>query len=108
MKETKEKLRNFTFVKSADDELVRQSDESGKTMTAVIEDHLLGRRQHSEPVEMPMLARELRKELRVGSTYMAALLDACGLKGMRLVHKSTVLGFLKRNPTWRMSRKSRK
>lgn len=54
--------------------------------------------------EIPIRVWALRRELGVGETYMSALLSACGLKRVRLVHKSTVLKFMKDNPTWKMPR----
>lgn len=50
-KENKGPLRNFTFLESADRRLNELKKESGKTMTAVIEDLLLGRRQFRPEVE---------------------------------------------------------
>ena len=44
-------LRNFTFSREADAELVRLKAVTGKNMTAVLEDLLLQRRQFSAPVE---------------------------------------------------------
>ena len=44
-------LRNFTFTKEADAELLRLKTATGKNMTAVLEDLLLQRRQFSAPVE---------------------------------------------------------
>ena len=54
MNENEEKkgpLRNFTFVENADKRLLELKKETGKTMTAVIEDLLLGRRQFRPEVE---------------------------------------------------------
>ena len=44
-------LRDFTFTKEVDAELVRLKQTTGKNMTAVLEDLLLQRRQFSAPVE---------------------------------------------------------
>ncbi len=52
--------RNFKFLKRADDELERQAKESGKTMTAVLEDLLLGRRQFRPEVES-FIAEQMAK-----------------------------------------------
>lgn len=49
--ERKAGLRNFTFYESADNRLKELEKETGKTMTAVIEDLLLGRRQFSPEIE---------------------------------------------------------
>lgn len=50
-KENKSAGRNFKFIESADKRLEELANESGKTMTAVIEDLLLGRRQFRPEVE---------------------------------------------------------
>ena len=50
-KGNKAALRNFTFTKEADAELVRLKLTTGKNMTAILEDLLLQRRQFSAPVE---------------------------------------------------------
>ena len=57
---------------------------------------------------MPIRVFELRHQMGVGESYMSALLGACGLKHVRLVHKSTVLKFLKDNPNWKMPRPVKK
>ena len=49
--ERKAKLRNFTFVESADRRLVELKRETGKDMTLILEDLLLGRRQLSPQTE---------------------------------------------------------
>ena len=53
-------LRNFTFTKEADAELVRLKTATGKNMTAVLEDLLLQRRQFSAPVETFLEAEAAR------------------------------------------------
>jgi len=50
-KELKAPLRNFTFLPAADRELVRLKVVTGKNMTAVLEDLILGRRQFGEQIE---------------------------------------------------------
>lgn len=44
-KEKKGPVRNFTLEKAADRELVERSGDTGRTMTKILEDLLLGRRQ---------------------------------------------------------------
>ena len=44
-------MRNFTFLPAADRELVRLKVVTGKNMTAVLEDLILGRRQFGEQIE---------------------------------------------------------
>jgi len=54
MNENEEKkgpLRNFTFLEAADKRLLELKKETGKTMTAIIEDLILGRRQFSAEIE---------------------------------------------------------
>ena len=51
IKKLKAGLRNFTFEREADDELLRLKAVTGKNMTAVLEDLILGRRQFGEQVE---------------------------------------------------------
>lgn len=50
-KEKKGPVRNFTFLKSADKELTERSADTGRTMTMVLEDLLLGRRQFNPETE---------------------------------------------------------
>lgn len=49
--EKKGKLRNFTFVESADARLVKLKQDTGKDMTLILEDLILGRRQFSPDIE---------------------------------------------------------
>lgn len=49
--ENKAGVRNFTFLKSADDRLLELADLTGKTMTKVLEDLLLGKRQFGPGLE---------------------------------------------------------
>ena len=50
-KKDKAPLRNFHLLRIADDELVRQSRDSGRNMTTVVEDLLLNRRQSGLPIK---------------------------------------------------------
>ena len=50
-RELKAPLRNFTFLPAADRELARLKAVTGKNMTAVLEDLILGRRQFGEQIE---------------------------------------------------------
>jgi len=52
--------------------------------------------------ELPVRVKTLRVEMGVGESYMTALLDACGLKGSRLVLRSKIAGFFAANPGWKM------
>ena len=59
-KDLKAPLRNFTLCKPADEELARLKVVTGKNMTAVLEDLILGRRQFGEQVESFLTAEALR------------------------------------------------
>lgn len=59
-------------------------------------------------LEAPIKVCVLREELSVGNTYMTELLKACGLKGMKRVHRSTVLKFLSDNPRWTIPRQGKR
>ena len=60
IKKLKAGLRNFTFEREADDELLRLKAVTGKNMTAVLEDLILGRRQFGEQIESFLTAEAAR------------------------------------------------
>lgn len=59
-RELKAPLRNFTFLPAADRELARLKAVTGKNMTAVLEDLILGRRQFGEQIESFLTAEAAR------------------------------------------------
>lgn len=73
-REAKGDLRNFRFVKSADDELSRQSDKTGRTMTAIIEDYLLNRREFPEHLQLWLDHESARTKLSQREILHCALL----------------------------------
>jgi len=45
-------LRNFNFAKEADDRLLQLKEDTGRDMTKILEDYLLGRRQFRPEIEL--------------------------------------------------------
>jgi len=85
-KEAKAGLRNFNFVKSADEKLSRMSAQTGRTMTVIIEDLILGRRQFSPEIE-EFIENECRRTRRPREQ----VIEACVYSAMREFQESSAL-----------------
>lgn len=71
--ENKARLRNFRLKQEADEALLRLRDETGKDMTDVIEDLLLGKRQFRPDLEAFIVVEMLRTQTSRNDVIEAAL-----------------------------------
>ncbi len=76
--EKKGPLRNFKFIESADQKLLSLKEETGRDMTLILEDFLLGRRQFRPEIE-----RFIQEEMDRTSRPREEIIEAALIAAMK-------------------------